>query len=427
MSDNKLRFETKQIHGGYHVDHTGSRGVAIYPTAAYHFKSCDYAARLFELSEGGNIYTRLHNPTTAAYEERVAALYNGVGALALASGMSAILITVTALAEAGDNIVASPYLYGGTYNQFRISLRKLGIDCRIAKSERVEDFEALVDDKTKMIYVESMGNPTCHVPDLQALGELAKRKDVPFVVDNTFGAAGFLCNPFDWGANIVVDSATKWINGHGTAMGGIIVDGGKFDWRASGKFPQIDGPSEGYHGLNLYDAFGAQAFIVKCRVDGMRDFGCCPSAFDAYLMLLGLETLSLRVKHEVESAYKLAEFCRQHPKVERVSFVGFEDHPSYKLAQKYYRFGASAVLTIELKGDLDSTIKFVESLKLSGNMTMIGDSISVVTHPASTTHKQLSDEAKRAAGITPTLLRISLGLENVEDIIADYEEALANV
>ena len=426
MSEKKLRFETKQIHGGYHVDHTGSRGVAIYPTAAYHFKSCDYAARLFELSEGGNIYTRLHNPTTAAYEERITALYNGVGALAVASGMSAILLTVTALAEAGDNIVASPFLYGGTYNQFRISLRKLGIDCRIAKSERAEDFEALIDDRTKMIYAESMGNPTCDVPDLEALAEVARRKDVPFVVDNTFGAAGFLCNPFDWGANIVVDSATKWINGHGTAMGGIIIDSGKFDWR-NGKFPQVDGPSEGYHGLNLCEAFGSAAFIVKCRVDGMRDFGCCPSPFDAYLMLLGLETLSLRVKHEVESAYRLAEFCRQHPKVERVSFVGFEDHPSHELAKKYYKHGASAVLTIELKGTLESTVKFVESLKLSGNMTMIGDSISVVTHPASTTHKQLSDEAKIAAGITPTLLRVSLGLENVEDIIADYEQALSQI
>ena len=289
MSDKKLRFETRQIHGGYHVDHTGSRGVAIYPTAAYHFKSCDYAAKLFELSEGGNIYTRLHNPTTAAYEERVASLYNAVGALAVSSGMSAILITVTALAKAGENNEASPFLYGGTYNQFRISLRNLGIECRIAASERAEDFAALIDENTKLIYAESMGNPTCDVPDLEALAALAKRADVPFVVDNTFGAAGYLCNPFDWGANIVVDSATKWINGHGTAMGGIIVDGGNYNW-ANGKFPQIDGPSEGYHGLNMYETFGNAAFIVKCRVDGLRDFGCCPSSIDRYLMLIGLET-----------------------------------------------------------------------------------------------------------------------------------------
>lgn len=422
--DKKLRFETRQIHGGYHVDHTGSRGIAIYPTAAYHFKSCDYAANLFELSEPGNIYTRLHNPTTAAYEERVASLYGGVGALALASGMSAILITVTALAEAGDNIVASPFLYGGTYNQFRISLRKLGIECRIAKSERAEDMEPLVDERTKLIYAESMGNPTCDVPDLKVLGDMAKRRDVPLVIDNTFGAAGFLCNPFDWGANIVVDSATKWINGHGTAMGGIVIDGGNYNW-GNGKFPQIDGPSEGYHGLNLYKTFGRQAFIVKCRVDGLRDFGCCPSPFDAYLMLIGLETLSLRVKHQVESTWKLAEYCRNHPKVERVSFVGFEDHNGYNNAQKYYRYGSSSVFTIELKGSLESTVRFVESLKLAANMTMIGDSITVITHPASTTHKQLSDADLKAAGVTPTLLRISLGLENVEDIIEDFEQAFA--
>lgn len=427
MSEKRLRFETRQIHGGYHVDQTNARGIAIHPTAAYHFPTCDYAANLFTLSEPGYIYTRLHNPTTAAYEERVAALYEGVGALATAAGMSAILLTVTALASAGQNIVASPYLYGGTHNQFVISLRNVGIDCRLAKSDSPEDMAALVDENTRALFVESMGNPTCRVADIEALAKVAHSNNIPLIVDNTFGAGGYLCNPFEWGADIITDSATKWINGHGTAMGGVIVDSGKFDWRASGKFPTIDGPSEGYHGLNLYDAFGNQAFIVKCRVDGMRDFGCCPSPFDAYLMLLGLETLSLRVKHEVESTYRLAEYCKNHPKVERVSFVGFESHPTYHLAQKYFRFGAAPVMTIELKGDLDSTVRFVEGLKLSGNMTMIGDSISVVTHPASTTHKQLSDEAKRAAGITPTLLRISLGLEDVEDIIADYDEALQNI
>ena len=427
MSSKKnLRFETRQIHGGYHVDSTGSRGIAIYPTAAYHFESCDYAANLFELSQGGNIYTRLHNPTTAAYEERISSLYNAVGALAVSSGMAAIFITVTSLAQAGDNIVAAPFLYGGTYNQFRHSLRKLGIEVRIATTDSIEAFESLIDEHTRMIYVESMGNPTCDVADLEAIGNLATQYDVPFVVDNTFGAAGFLCNPFDWGANIVVDSATKWINGHGTAMGGIIVDGGNYNW-GNGKFPQIDGPSEGYHGLNIYETFGNQAFIVKCRVDGLRDFGCCPSPFDSYLMMLGLETLSLRVAHQVESCRILAEYCRNHPKVARVSYVGFEVHPGYKNAQKYYRFGASAVMNIELKGTLESTVNFVESLKLMGNMTMIGDSISVVTHPASTTHKQLSEEDLIAAGVTPTLLRISLGLENVEDIIDDFEQAFDQI
>lgn len=427
MKERNYRFETLQIHAGLDKDTpSGARGIAITPTAAYRFRSCDHAARLFELSEPGNIYTRLQNPTTAAYEERIAALYGGVGALAVASGMSSVLVAILSLAQQGDNIVASPYLYGGTYNLFRTTLRKLGIDCRIAPTPSADDFAPLVDERTRAIYVESMGNPTCDVPDLEALGRLAAEKDVPFVVDNTFGAAGFLCNPFDWGANIVVDSATKWINGHGTAMGGIIVDGGNYNW-ANGKFPQIDGPSEGYHGLNLYETFGNAAFIVKCRVDGLRDLGCCPSPFDSYLMLIGLETLSLRVKHEVESTWRLAEYCRNHPKVKNVSFVGFESHPGYENARKYYRYGSSAVFTIELKGTLESTVRFVESLRLAANMTMIGDSITVVTHPASTTHKQLGEADLKAAGVTPTLLRISLGLENVEDLIADFEQAFSCV
>ena len=427
MDTRNYRFETRQIHAGLQPDEpTGSRGIAIWPTAAYRFRSCDHAARLFELSEPGNIYTRLQNPTTSAFEERIAALYGAVGALAVSSGMSAILVTVLSLAQEGDNIVTSPFLYGGTYNQFRITLRKLGIDCRIAPNESPEAFEALIDERTKALYVESMGNPTCAVADLEALGELARRRDVPLVVDNTFGAAGYLCNPFEWGANIVVDSATKWINGHGTSMGGVIVDGGNYNW-ANGKFPQIDGPSEGYHGLNLYEAFGAAAFIVKCRVDGLRDMGCCPSPFDSYLMLIGLETLSLRVRQEVESTRRLAEYCRLHPKVQNVSYVGFDTHPSHDNARKYYRFGSSAVFTIELKGTLESTVRFVESLHLAANMTMIGDSITVVTHPASTTHKQLSEADLAAAGVTPTLLRISVGLEHVEDLIEDFEQAFTHV
>lgn len=427
MDQKNYRFETLQVHAGLEPDNeTGARGVAIYPTAAYRFRSCDHAARLFELSEAGNIYTRLQNPTTAAYEARIAALYGAVGALAVSSGMSAVLVAVLSLAAEGDNIVASPYLYGGTYNQFRISLRKLGIDCRIARSERPEDFIPLIDGRTKALYAESMGNPTCAVPDLEALGRLARQYDVPLLIDNTFGAAGYLCNPFEWGADIVVDSATKWINGHGTAMGGVIVDGGSYDW-TNGKFPQIDGPSEGYHGLNLSEAFGKAAFIAKCRVDGLRDLGCCPSPFDSYLMMIGLETLSLRVKHEVESTRRLAEYCRTHPKVDRVSFVGFESHPSHEHARKYFRFGSSAVFTIELKGTLESTVRFVESLRLAAHMTMIGDSVTVVTHPASTTHKQLGEADLAAAGVTPTLLRISLGLENVEDVIEDFEQAFSQI
>ena len=387
MSEKKLRFETLQIHGGYAPDSTLSRGLAIYPTAAYHFKTCDYAANLFELSEPGNIYTRIHNPTTANYENRVAALYGGVGALATSSGMSSILLTVTALAKAGDNIVTSPYVYGGTHNQFSISLRNL---------------------------------------DIEALAKVAHSHQMPLVVDNTFGACGYLCNPFEWGADIICDSATKWINGHGTAMGGIIVDGGTFDW-GNGRYPEIDGPSEGYHGLNLWKTFSNQAFIVKCRVDGLRDFGCCPSPFDTYLMMLGLETLSLRVRHEAEATAKLAEFFRANENVRSVSYVGFEENPSYELAQKYFRKGAACVISVDMKGTLESTVKLVEGLKLVANMTMIGDSITVVTHPASTTHKQLSLEALERAGISPTLLRISAGLEAVEDIIEDFEQAFANI
>lgn len=425
MDYKKLKFATRQIHAGLdHNEPTGARGVAIYPTAAYRFKTCDYAADLFELSEAGNIYTRLQNPTTTAYEERVAALYGGVGAMALASGMAALLITFTSLASAGDNIVTTPYLYGGTYNQFRHTLRRLGIEVRIAPDEKPSTLAALIDGRTRAVFAESMGNPTCAVPDLEAIAAVAHAAGVPFVVDNTFGAGGYLCNPFDWGADIVADSATKWINGHGTAMGGVIVDGGTFPWN-NGRFPQIDGPSEGYHGLNLYEAFGPAAFIVKCRVDGQRDMGTCPSPFDSYLMMLGLETLSLRVRHQVESTRRLAEYLKAHPKVKHVSYVGFEDHPSHTNASRYFRYGASCVLNVELTGDIDTTVRFVEALELAAHMTMIGDSITVVTHPASTTHKQLSEADLKAAGVTPTLLRVSPGLEDADDIIADFEQAFA--
>lgn len=424
MDYSKLKFATRQIHAGLdHHDPTGSRGIAIYPTAAYRFKDCQYAADLFELSQPGNIYTRLQNPTNSMYEERVAALYGGVGALALASGMSAIMVTILTLASKGDNIVASPLLYGGTYNQFRHTLDRLGIEVRIASNTNPSSFAELIDGRTRLVFAESMGNPTCEVVDIEALASVAHRVGVPLVIDNTFGAGGYLCNPFDWGADIIVDSATKWINGHGTAMGGIIVDSGRFDW-SNGRYPEIDGPLESYHGLNLRQSFGPAAFIAKCRVDVLRDLGPCPSAFDSYLMLLGLETLSLRVKHQVESTRRLAQYLKESPCFKSVSYVGFEDHPSHELAAKYFRYGASAVLNAELKGDVNTTARFVEALELAAHMTMIGDSITVVTHPASTTHKQLSDSDMVAAGVTPTLLRISLGLEDVEDIISDFEQAL---
>lgn len=422
MDNKKLHFETRQIHAGLHIDATGARGISIHP-AAYHFESCEYAADLFKLTKAGNIYTRLNNPTNSQYEERIAALYGGVGALTTSAGMSAIMLVVTSLAQAGDNIVASPRLYGGTYNQFRISLRRLGIDVRFAAGENPEDFRKLVDDRTRLVFIESMGNPNCDVLDMESIAKVAHETGVPFVVDNTFGAGGYLCNPFEWGADIVVDSATKWINGHGTASGGIIVDGGTFDWD-NGKYPLIAGPNEGYHGLNLYEAFGKAAFITKCRVDGMRDFGVCSSPFDSYLMMLGLETLSLRADFQVNSTRKIAEALRKHPKIKSVSYVGFEDNPYHKNAEKYFRHGGGAVFSLVLEGDIDSTVRFVENLRLAKHMTMIGDSVTVVTHPASTTHKQLSDADMKAAGIAPTLLRVSPGLEHPDDIIADFEQAL---
>ncbi len=421
MDTRKLRFQTRQIHAGLPEDNpTQSRGIGIFPTAAYNFPSCQYAADLFDLSRPGNIYTRIQNPTVGAYEERVASLYGAVGALATSSGMAATMLAISSLAKAGDNIVASPYLYGGTFNLFRHTLPGLGIEVRIADTPSPESFAALADGRTRAFFAESMGNPTCYVPDLEGIAAVAKERRIPFIVDNTFGACGYLCNPFDFGADIVTDSATKWINGHGTAMGGVIVDGGRFDWSG---IASVDSPDESYHGLNLHEAFGPAAFITKCRVGALRDLGSCPSPFDAYLMMIGLETLALRVDHEVKSTRRLAEWLRHQPEVKNVSYIGFEDHPGYANAQKYYRYGASGVLNAELQGDLESTIRFVEALKLSRHMTMIGDSISVVTHPASTTHKQLSAEDLRKAGVTPTLLRISLGLEDVEDIIDDYRQA----
>lgn len=421
----ELSFQTRQIHAGLDTGNPSySRGNAIYPTAAYRFPTCDYAADLFDLSQAGNIYTRLQNPTNSAYEERVTALYGGVGAVATSSGMAATLVAVTMLASEGDNIVASPYLYGGTYNLFRHTLRKFGIEVRIASECTPGSFASLIDGRTRAVFAESMGNPTCAVPPLEEIAGVAHGAGVPFIVDNTFGACGYLCNPFDWGADIITDSATKWINGHGTAMGGLIVDKGSFNWR-NGKFPSIDGPSEGYHGLNFCDAFGNAAFIVKCRVDGLRDLGTCPSPFDSYLMMLGLETLTLRVDHQVDATRRLAEFFAASPAVSTVAYVGFPDHPSHANAARYYRYGAGCVLNVELKGDIDSTVKVVEALKLVKHMTMIGDSVTVVTHPASTTHKQLSDADLAKAGVTPTLLRLSPGLEDADDIINDFKQAFA--
>ena len=419
--EGKLNFETLQIHGGSDLDETLSRGIAIHPTAAYSFKDCEHAAELFKLNATGHIYSRLSNPTVARYEERVNALYGGVGAVATSSGMAAILVAITTIAKAGDNIVTSPYLYGGTFNVFKHTLKDLGITVKFAKSDTIEDIDNEIDCYTKAVFVESMSNPGCRVPDLSGLADLAHRYRIPLIVDNTFGACGYLCNPFKWGADIIVDSATKWINGHGTAMGGIIVDSGNFDW-SEGPFEDLTQPSEAYHGLNFFEKFGNKAFITKCRAGGLRDLGCNTSPFDAFLMLLGLETLTLRVDHIVKSTSTLYAFFMAQPWVREVQHA---DHVSAESSANFKKYfdGKSLVLSIVLEGTEQTTSALVENLKLSRHMTMIGDSVSSVTHPASTTHKQLSESDKIATGILPTLLRISPGLENVVDLVNDYRQA----
>lgn len=422
-----LHFDTLLVHAGYSPDKTTlSRAVPIYQTTAFAFNSCEHAANLFELKENGNIYTRLMNPTSTVYEQRVAALEGGVGALSVASGQSAQLIAITALVRNGQNFVTSPFLYGGSYNQFKVAFKNFGIEARFAKNDTAEELEKLIDHNTRAIYVESIGNPSFSVPDFDALATLARKYDIPLVVDNTFGAAGYLCRPLDLGANILVEAATKWIGGHGTAMGGIIVDGGNFNW-GNGKFPQLSEPSEGYHGLKFWDTFGNQAFIVKCRVEGLRDLGPCSSPFDSFLMIQGLETLSLRVERETQNATKLAHYFLNHPKVETVIYPGLESHPTHKNAKKYLQNGFGAVLSVVLKGEKRQTVKFIESLEIVSHVTNVGDTKSIITHPASTTHQQLSAEEQLAAGVLPTLLRISAGVEHIDDLIADFEQSFSKI
>lgn len=418
-------FDTLLIHAGYSPDETQSRQVPIYPTTAYTFKSCKHAADLFELKEFGNIYTRIQNPTTAVYEERMAAIEGGVGALALSSGMAAQLIAITSLVSKGQNFVTSPFVYGGTYNQFKVTFKNWGIDARFAPNDSAEEMEKLIDSNTRALYVESIGNPSFSVPNFDELVSLAKKYDIPLVVDNTFGAGGYLCAPLKLGANIVVESATKWIGGHGTSMGGIIIDGGNFNW-SNGKFPQLSEPSEGYHGLKFHETFGELAFIVKCRVEGLRDLGPCPSPFDAFLMLQGLETLSLRVQRETDNAAALADYFVQHPLVDTVIYPGLESCPSYQNAKKFLTNGFGAVFSVVLKGDKQDTVNFIESLELVSHETNVGDTRTIITHPASTTHQQIPEEEQLKAGVLPTLLRISAGLEYIDDIIADFENAFAN-
>jgi O-acetylhomoserine (thiol)-lyase len=396
------------------------------------FKDSDHAANLFALKEFGNIYTRIMNPTSDVFEQRMAALEGGVAALAVASGHAAQFLVFNTLLGIGDNFVTSPYLYGGSYNQFTVSFKRQGIDARFTEDLKPESFEKLIDEKTKAIFLETIGNPAYIVPDFDAIAELAKKYDIPFIVDNTFAGAGYLFRPIEHGANIVVESATKWIGGHGTSIGGVIIDGGNYNW-GNGKFPGFTEPSPGYHGLKYWDIFnfdgpfGNIAFIIKARVEGLRDFGPAISPFNSFLLLQGLETLSLRMDRHVSNAQVLAEWLEQHPKVESVNYPGLKSSPSYELAKKYLPKGPGSVLSFIVKGGPEDAKKVVNSLKLISHLANVGDAKTLVIQPSATTHQQLSAEAQLAAGVYPAQIRISVGLEHIDDIVADIEQALNQI
>ncbi len=418
-----LRYETLQIHAGQEPDlTTGSRAVPIYQTTSFNFKNSEHGANLFALKEFGNIYTRLMNPTTDVLEKRIAALENGKAALVVASGHAAQFIALNNILKPGDNFVSSPYLYGGSYNQFKVSFKNLGVEARFAKTDLASDFESLIDEKTKAIYVETIGNPGFSVPDFEAFSKLAKKYDIPLIVDNTFAACGYLCKPINYGADIIVESATKWIGGHGTAMGGVIVDAGKYNW-GNGKFPQFSEPSEGYHGLVYSETFGELAFIIRARVEGLRDFGPAISPFNSFLLLQGLETLSLRVEKHTENALKLAEWLSKNPNVEKVNYPGLISDANHANAAKYLKHGFGGVLSFEIKGGIENATKFVDSLELVSHLANVGDAKTLIILPAATTHQQLTKEEQLKAGVTPGLLRVSVGLEHIDDITDDFEQA----
>jgi O-acetylhomoserine/O-acetylserine sulfhydrylase len=430
MADNNLHFETLQIHAGQVPDPaTNSRAVPIYQTTSYVFNDSEHAARLFGLKEMGNIYTRLMNPTTDVFEKRMAALEGGVAALATSSGHAAQFIALTNILQAGDNIVSTSYLYGGTYNQFKVQFKRLGFYVRFVEGDNPADYEKLIDDRTKAIYIETIGNPRFNIPDFDALTTIAQQHAIPLIVDNTFGAGGFLFRPIDHGANIVVESATKWIGGHGTSLGGVIVDAGNFNW-ANGKFPQFTEPSEGYHGLKFWDVFGTPgsfgniAFIMRARVEGLRDFGSTLSPFNAFLLLQGLETLSLRVQRHVDNTLELAKWLSNHPKVNHVDYPGLPTNPYHTLAKKYLKHGFGGVLAFTVKGGKEAADKLVNQVKLISHLANVGDAKSLIIHPASTTHEQLSEAEQKSSGVVPGSLRLSVGLEHIDDIRKDLEEAM---
>ncbi len=431
MSD--FRFETLQLHAGQDVDETTlSRAVPLYQTSSYVFKDAKHAANLFSLKEFGNIYTRIMNPTTDVFEKRMAALEGGVGALAVSSGQAAQFIALTNFLEAGDNFVSTSYLYGGTYNQFKVQFKRLGIHVKFVEGDNPQDFEAAIDENTKAIYIETIGNPQFNVPDFEAIAAIAEKHEIPLVVDNTFGAGGYLFRPLEHGANIIVESATKWIGGHGTTIGGVIVDGGNFNW-GNGKFSSFTEPSEGYHGLKYWETFGADsqfgniAFITRARVEGLRDYGSALSPFNSFLLIQGLETLSLRVDRHVQNALQIAEWLEQHPQVDYVKYPGLVSSPYHTLAQKYLKRGFGGVMSFKIKGDAEAADKFINNLELISHLANIGDAKSLIIHPSSTTHEQLSIDEQKASGVEPGLLRLSVGIEHIDDIKGDLEAAFSKL
>ncbi|WP_057936426.1 O-acetylhomoserine aminocarboxypropyltransferase/cysteine synthase family protein [Algoriphagus resistens] len=428
-------FDTLQVHAGQQPDPaTNSRAVPIYQTTSYVFNSAEHGANLFGLKEFGNIYTRIMNPTTDVFENRIAALEGGVAAVATSSGQAAQFLALNNIMEAGDNFVSTTFLYGGTYNQFKVAFKRLGIEARFAKGNDPEYFEKLIDGRTKAIYLETIGNPEFNIPDFDAIAAIAKKHDIPLVVDNTFGAGGYLFKPLDHGANIVTSSATKWIGGHGTSIGGIIVDGGNFNW-GNGKYKQFSEPSEGYHGLNFWETFGENnplglpnvAFAIRARVEGLRDFGPAISPFNSFLLLQGIETLSLRLQKTVDNALELAKWLENHPLVQKVNYPGLPSSPYHTLAKKYLKNGFGGVLSFELKGEKEQASTLINNLNLISHLANVGDAKTLIIQPSATTHQQLSDEEQIAAGVTPTQLRISCGLEHIEDIKADLQQAFDKI
>ena len=435
MSNNNksrnYRYETLQLHAGQKPDPTTkARAVPIYQTTSYNFDDAQHAADLFDLKKFGNIYTRIMNPTNDVFEQRIAALEGGIAALATSSGQAAQLLAVTNLVQAGENIVSTSLLYGGTYNQFKVTFPRFGINVKFVEGDNPADFEKLIDNQTKALYVETIGNPKLNVPDFIKIAKIAHNHGIPLIVDNTFGAAGFLCRPIEHGADIVVASATKWIGGHGTSIGGVVVDSGKFNW-SNGNFPIFTEPSPGYHGLKFWEVFGTNspygniAFIIRARLEGLRDLGPCLSPFNSFLFLQGLETLSLRIERHSANALQLAKWLEKDERVAWVNYPGMENNSNYTFAKKYFRKGLfGSMLTFGIKGGSDTGKSFVNNVRLASLLANVGDAKTLVIHPASTTHQQIPEEERILSGVTEDMIRVSVGIEHIDDIIEDFDIAL---